>query len=143
MIKKSLSLRNLSKKKDIEILYKPKHKGNINADPQAIERIMNNLIDNAIKYSEKGSKIIISTKNDSDGFIKIMIEDSGEGISDEDQEFIFGRFYRTASARASDNQGSGLGLAIVKHLVNNLNGEVGIDSKLNKGSIFWFSVPCY
>ena len=137
------SISNLSKKKNIEILYKPKHKGNINADPQAIERIMNNLIDNAIKYSEKGSKIIISTKNDNDGFIKIMIEDSGEGISDEDQEFIFGRFYRTASARASDNQGSGLGLAIVKHLVNNLNGEVGIDSKLNKGSIFWFSVPCY
>ena len=72
-----------------------------------------------------------------------MIEDSGQGISDEDKDHIFSRFYRTASARAQENQGSGLGLAIVKHLVNSLNGEVGIESKPNKGSIFWFTVPIY
>ena len=70
-----------------------------------------------------------------------MVEDNGPGISDEDQSYIFGRFYRTASARATDNQGSGLGLAIVKHLVNSLNGEVGIDSVPGKGSVFWFTVP--
>ena len=68
--------------------------------------------------------------------INKMIEDSGQGISDEDKDHIFSRFYRTASARAQENQGSGLGLAIVKHLVNSLNGEVGIESKPNKGSIF-------
>ena len=135
------SIMSLSKKKDIDIKYSPNHKGTVNADFQAIERIMNNLVDNAIKYSEKGSEITISTSNDGDDYIRVAVEDSGEGISPEDQDQIFSRFFRTASARASDNQGSGLGLAIVKHLVNNLNGEVGIESKPEKGSIFWFTVP--
>ena len=135
------SIANLSKKKGINITYKPEHKGTVNADLQAIERIMNNLIDNAIKYSENGSDITILTSNESDNYIKVMVKDTGEGISDEDKNHIFSRFYRTASARATDNQGSGLGLAIVKHLVNNLNGEVGIESKPQKGSIFWFTLP--
>ena len=137
------SMINLSKKKNIDIIYKPNHKGNVNADLQAFERIMNNLIDNAIKYSKEDSQITISTSNEVDNYIKVMIEDSGQGISDEDKDHIFSRFYRTASARAQENQGSGLGLAIVKHLVNSLNGEVGIESKPNKGSIFWFTVPIY
>ena len=136
-----LSITNLSKKKDITIEYQSNHDGDIHADPQAIERIMNNLVDNAIKYSDIGSEINIITSSDSDNYIKVMVEDNGSGISDEDQDFIFSRFYRTASARATDNQGSGLGLAIVKHLVNSLNGEVGIDSIPGKGSVFWFTVP--
>ena len=65
-----------------------------------------------------------------------MIEDSGQGISDEDKDHIFSRFYRTASARAQENQGGGLGLAIVKHLVNSLNGEVGIESNLIRAQFF-------
>ena len=136
-----LSISNLAKKKNINIQYKPTHIGDINADPQAIERILNNLVDNAIKYSKEDSEVIISSSNDSGDYIKVMVEDNGPGISDEDQSYIFGRFYRTASARATDNQGSGLGLAIVKHLVNSLNGEVGIDSVPGKGSVFWFTVP--
>tara|TARA_Y100000739_G_scaffold228993_1_gene242298 strand:+ start:2575 stop:3921 length:1347 start_codon:yes stop_codon:yes gene_type:complete len=135
------SISTLSKKKNINILFNPQHQGAINADFQAFERIMNNLVDNAIKYSEKDSQIIISTSNESDEYIKIMVEDSGGGISSEDKDHIFSRFYRTASARATDNQGSGLGLAIVKHLVNSLNGEVGVQNSESKGSIFWFTVP--
>ena len=135
------SIMSLSKKKNIDIKYLPNHKGSVSADFQAIERIMNNLVDNAIKYSEKGSEITISTSNEGKDYIKVAVEDNGEGISPEDQEQIFSRFFRTASARATDNQGSGLGLAIVKHLVNNLNGEVGLESKPEKGSIFWFTVP--
>ena len=135
------SISTLSKKKNINILFNPQHQGTINADFQAFERIMNNLVDNAIKYSEKDSQIIISTSNESDEYIKIMVEDNGEGISSEDKDHIFSRFYRTASARATDNQGSGLGLAIVKHLVNSLNGEVGVQNSESKGSIFWFTVP--
>ena len=137
------SIASLAKKKDINILCKLQHKGSVNADAQAIERIMNNLIDNAIKYSNKGSDITILTSNEDDNYIKVMVEDNGEGISKEDKDHIFSRFYRTASARATENQGSGLGLAIVKHLVNSLNGEVGIESKPQKGSVFWFTLPTY
>ena len=135
------SITTLAKKKNIDIVYKPDHQGNIIADHQAFERIMNNLIDNAIKYSDKNSKITVSTFNEADEYIKILVEDSGEGISPEDKNHIFSRFYRTASARATDNQGSGLGLAIVKHLVNSLNGEVGVQNSKTKGSVFWFTIP--
>ncbi len=137
------SIESLAKKKDINILCKLQHKGSVNADSQAIERIMNNLIDNAIKYSDKGSDITILTSNEDDNYIKVMVEDNGEGISAEDKDHIFSRFYRTASARATENQGSGLGLAIVKHLVNSLNGEVGIESKPQQGSVFWFTLPSH
>ena len=135
------SIITLSREKNIDIVYKANHKGKINADSQAFERIMNNLIDNAIKYSEKNSQIIISTSNEADEYIKVMVQDNGAGISSEDKDHIFSRFYRTASARATDNQGSGLGLAIVKHLVNSLNGEVGVQNSESKGSLFWFTVP--
>ena len=134
------SMKSLTKKKDIEIIYEPSKNNWIKADLQALERIMNNLIDNAFKYSEKGSSITISTEQAAN-HLKVMIADSGSGVSDEDKEHIFDRFYRTASARASDNKGSGLGLAIVKNLANSLDGEVGIESRKPNGSIFWFTLP--
>ena len=134
------SMKSLTKKKDIEIIYEPSKNNWIKADLQALERIMNNLIDNAFKYSEKGSSITISTEQ-ANNHIKVMIADTGSGVSDEDKVYIFDRFYRTASARASDNKGSGLGLAIVKNLANSLDGEVGIESRKPNGSIFWFTLP--
>ena len=134
------SMKSLTKKKDIEIIYEPSMNNRVKADLQALERIMNNLIDNAFKYSEKGSSITISTEQSANQ-LKVMIADTGSGVSDEDKVYIFDRFYRTASARASDNKGSGLGLAIVKNLANSLDGEVGIESRKPNGSIFWFTLP--
>jgi two-component system phosphate regulon sensor histidine kinase PhoR len=136
------SMMSVMKKKDIYIEYKPRHKKNIMADMQALERVMNNLIDNAFKYSPKGSVIEISTITNNN-HIKINVADQGTGISEIDQEYIFDRFYRTASARASENKGSGLGLAIVKNLINSLNGEVGVCNRPEDGSIFWFTLPIY
>ena len=133
-------MKSLTKKKDIEIIYEPSKNNRVKADLQALERIMNNLIDNAFKYSEKGSSITISTEQAAN-HLKVMIADTGSGVSDEDKVYIFDRFYRTASARASDNKGSGLGLAIVKNLANSLDGEVGIESRKPNGSIFWFTLP--
>ena len=134
------SMKSVTKKKEIEIIFKSNHYDFVKADPQALERIMNNLVDNAFKYSEKGSIIEISTITEYQ-HVKVMVSDSGVGVSDEDKSHIFDRFYRTASARASDNKGSGLGLAIVKNLTNSLNGEVGVESKNDAGSIFWFTLP--
>jgi len=136
------SMKSVMKKKDIYIEYQPRHKKNIMADVQALERVMNNLIDNAFKYSPKDSVIEISTITNNN-HIKINVADEGTGISEIDQEYIFDRFYRTASARASENKGSGLGLAIVKNLINSLNGEVGVLNRPEGGSIFWFTLPIY
>ena len=134
------SMESVTKKKNINLIYKPNHSSLIRADSQALERVMNNLVDNAFKYSPKESFIEISTSQTNE-YIKVIVSDSGAGISKTDQVYIFDRFYRTASARASDNQGSGLGLAIVKNLINNLNGEVGVSNRSEGGTNFWFTLP--
>jgi len=134
------SMESVTKKKNINLIYKPNHSSLIRADSQALERVMNNLVDNAFKYSPKESFIEISTSQTNE-YIKVIVSDNGAGISKTDQVYIFDRFYRTASARASDNQGSGLGLAIVKNLINNLNGEVGVSNRSEGGTNFWFTLP--
>ena len=80
------------------------------------------------------------TTESSNNDIKINIIDEGDGIAPKEMNLIFDRFFRTASARASEKTGSGLGLAIVKNLVNSLNGKVGVDPN-EKGSTFWFTLP--
>tara|TARA_Y100000389_G_scaffold38706_1_gene33067 strand:+ start:470 stop:2230 length:1761 start_codon:yes stop_codon:yes gene_type:complete len=134
------SMESVTKKKSINLVYKPNHSSLIRADSQALERVMNNLVDNAFKYSPKESFIEILTSQTNE-YIKVTVSDNGAGISKTDQVYIFDRFYRTASARASDNQGSGLGLAIVKNLINSLNGEVGVSNRPEGGTNFWFTLP--
>ena len=134
------SLSNLGKKKNISINCSCSKGKTVLADKGALERILNNLIENAFKYSEKDSEINIYTKKVKD-YLEISITDEGRGIPDDEQEFIFDRFYRTAEARATEKNGSGLGLAIVRNLVQSLNGEVGLKNSKDKGSIFWFTLP--
>ncbi len=134
------SLKNLGKRKNISITCSCSKGKIVLADKNALERILNNLIENAFKYSDHQSTINISTKKVKD-YLEISVKDSGRGIPDEEQDFLFDRFYRTAEARATEEKGSGLGLAIVKNLVNNLNGEVGVKNAKPQGSIFWFTLP--
>ena len=134
------SLKNLGKRKNISITCSCLKGKIVLADKNALERILNNLIENAFKYSDSKSTINISTKKVKD-HLEISVKDSGRGIPDEEQDFLFDRFYRTAEARATEEKGSGLGLAIVKNLVNNLNGDVGVKNAKPQGSIFWFTLP--
>ena len=134
------SMKSILKRKNISIEFDPHQtKSMVEADLNALERIINNFIDNAYKYSPKNSLIVITTES-SNNDIKINIIDEGDGIAPKEMNLIFDRFFRTASARASEKTGSGLGLAIVKNLVNSLNGKVGVDSN-EKGSTFWFTLP--
>jgi two-component system phosphate regulon sensor histidine kinase PhoR len=135
-----LAFKNKAKRKNINIRFERSTEINVKADIQAVERILNNLLDNAFKYSPDDSEVEIKIRKQGE-FVKISVLDSGEGVSDEDQRLVFKRFYRTARARAHTQQGSGLGLAIVRNLVNNLQGEVGVDSRQGDGSEFWFTLP--
>ena len=134
------SIKHLGKRKNITIKCSCSKGKIVLADKNAIERILNNLIENAFKYSDADSTINISTRKVKD-HLEISVKDSGRGIPNEEQDFLFDRFYRTAEARATEEKGSGLGLAIVKNLVNNLNGEVGVKNAKPQGSIFWFTLP--
>ena len=129
-----------AKRKNIELVFERYKDVNVEGDAKAIERVLNNLIDNAFKYSPENSLIEVKARK-LGNFMRISVLDSGEGVAEEEQKFVFKRFYRTAKARANTKEGSGLGLAIVRNLVNNLQGEVGVESRKEGGSEFWFTLP--
>ena len=135
-----LAFKNKAKRKNIQVVFEPQSDVTVNSDAKAIERVLNNLLDNAFKYSPENSIIQINLRNQGEA-IRLAVIDQGEGVAEEDQDLVFKRFFRTASARANTQQGSGLGLAIVKNLVYNLQGDVGVESRLEGGSEFWFTIP--
>ena len=134
------SFTNKAKRKNIELVFSRQTDVMVKGDAKAIERVLNNLLDNAFKYSPESSLIEVKARKQGN-FMRISVLDSGDGVAEEEQKFVFKRFYRTAKARANTKQGSGLGLAIVRNLVNNLQGEVGVESRKEGGSEFWFTVP--
>ena len=135
-----LAFKNKAKRKNIQVVFEHQSNVTVNSDAKAIERVLNNLLDNAFKYSPENSIIQISLRKQGEA-IRLAVIDQGEGVAEEDQDLVFKRFFRTASARANTQQGSGLGLAIVKNLVYNLQGEVGVESRPEGGSEFWFTIP--
>jgi two-component system phosphate regulon sensor histidine kinase PhoR len=105
-----------------------------------LERAVVNLVDNALKYSDAGSRVVVQCLS-SDGESMIVVSDQGCGISRKEQQRIFERFYRSDAARTRDPSGSGLGLAIVKHIVNTLQGRVSMQSDPGVGSTFTIHLP--
>ena len=103
-------------------------------DKDMATTLINNLISNAIKYSEKGT-ILVSTKKVKEEYV-VMIKDEGFGLSKEDKEKIFDRFYRVDKARSRDSGGSGLGLSIVKDIVEAHGARIEVESELGVGSTF-------
>ena len=113
----------------------------INADEEAIERAVTNLITNAIKYSSSESKTIITVKK-VNGSAGVEVRDNGRGISREDLKNIFEPFKRLKSVETKKIEGTGLGLAIVKHIMDAHHGRIEVESEIGKGSKFtlWFSL---
>ncbi|MDC0365268.1 ATP-binding protein [Gammaproteobacteria bacterium] len=135
-----LAFKNKAKRKNIQVVFERQSEVTVHSDAKAIERVLNNLLDNAFKYSPENSIIQIALRKQGEA-IRLAVIDQGEGVAEEDQDLVFKRFFRTASARANTQQGSGLGLAIVKNLVYNLQGDVGVESRPEGGSEFWFTIP--
>ena len=106
-------------------------------DKERIIQIGNNLLSNAIKFTEKGG--ISLTIGYSDGVLTLIIEDTGTGMTKEEQQQVFGAFERLSNAAAKD--GFGLGLAIVKNIVTMLSGKIRLDSEKGKGSRFTVEIP--
>jgi len=110
------------------------------ADADKIKQVMENLIDNAVKYtSEEGIININVTSEDKD--VLISVEDNGSGIPQEDLPRIFERFYRVEKDRSREKGGSGLGLSIVKHILELHSSQIKVESEVNKGTKFEFNLP--
>lgn len=112
---------------------------NIQGDPFSLEQMFINIIDNAVKYTEKG-KIEISLKKE-DKNLSVEIEDTGGGIPEDHIPRVFERFYVVDKSRSRSLGGTGLGLSIVKHIVQQHSGEVRVESTLGKGTKFTVLLP--
>ncbi len=112
----------------------------LRGDSQKIHQVMVNLLQNAINYTREGGRIAVEARATEKG-VEVSVADTGIGIPEEDLPRIFERFYRVDKSRSRDLGGTGLGLSIVRHIVEAHGGHVSVQSKLDKGSRFTFSLP--
>lgn len=130
-----ITSKNLKLKKSLELNLKVK------ADKFKTREILDNLISNAVKYTEKGT-IEVSLEED-DNMVKVMVSDTGSGISERDRSKLFTKFGRGLQGQKMAKLGgsTGLGLYIAKNYVEKMSGKIGFTSKPDQGSIFWFTLP--
>lgn len=110
------------------------------ADEGRLEQVVRNLLSNAVRHTPPGGIVVLSAAAEQDAVV-IDVKDTGEGISPEDLDHIFERFYRSDGARQRDHSGAGLGLAIVKELTEAMGGSVHVESEPGSGSSFMLRLP--
>ena len=112
------------------------------ADRSKLSQVLMNLLTNAVKYSPKGGKIVVSGRHEPRNHrVVVSVSDEGIGIQPKDLEAVFETFHRVRNAETDHIRGSGLGLYIVKQLVELMGGEVWLESEAGRGSTFFFTVP--
>jgi two-component system phosphate regulon sensor histidine kinase PhoR len=111
----------------------------VEGDPRALEHVLSNLVDNAVKYCPSGTRIVVSASA-ADGRVRLVVADTGPGIPAEHLPRVFERFYRVDAGRSRELGGTGLGLSIVKHMVETMRGKVAVESAVGKGSTFIVSL---
>jgi signal transduction histidine kinase len=133
----------LAKKKGIAIkLSTPNDLPLVNADVALIDRVIQNLIDNAIKFTPEGGSINIELNKNSEK-VRVAISDTGTGIPEEELDHIFDRYHKVKRNSAEEIEGSGLGLAIVKKILEIHNSSIKVFSKINQGTSFEFELPSF
>jgi len=126
--------------KNIQLVVGGRADALVYGDQDLLVTALRNLIDNAVRYSPENTKVGIGIRA-KDGLVAVSVTDQGEGLSPEDQERVFERFYRVDAARSRHTGGTGLGLSIVKHVISNHGGEVTIWSQPGQGSTFTLRLP--
>jgi two-component system, OmpR family, sensor histidine kinase ResE len=131
----------LAKEKGIDLLVEiDTNESVFRFDPDRIEQVLTNLIDNAIRHVPESAAIMISGRMDDRG-LYIEVSDQGPGIPEEDLPFLFERFYKADKSRTRGVSGTGLGLAIAKNIIEAHRGIISVKSKLGQGTTFSFFIP--
>ena len=135
------ALKTTAEEQDVSlVLQTEEEKVYVSGDSEALSQLISNLVENAIKYSPAQSTVMMRVEREKN-LVVIRVEDNGIGISAEEQQRIFERFYRVDPARSREMGGTGLGLSIVKHIADVHDGSVEVTSEEGKGSIFTVRLP--
>ena len=113
----------------------------LESDSQRIEQVLNNLVNNSIKFVDKNSGIIEIRVEEKEGFVQFIVRDNGYGVPQDKQKELFKKFYQVDSSITRETDGTGLGLSICKHIVEQLGGTIGVESEMDIGSTFYFKIP--
>ena len=141
LIEERIRINNvIAEKKEIKISFSLEDIPKTFFDSNRLSQVMDNLISNAVKFSNPQTGIYISLTSE-EKFAKITVRDEGPGISDEDQEKLFGEFQKLSARPTAGEKSTGLGLAIVKKIIEAHHGQITVKSKLGKGTRFIFTVP--
>ena len=136
-----MSVTNFTDSKGINIIFDTDIEEKIIAcDPEKIERVVLNLISNAIKFSDKGDEIFIDVK-DKNEFVEISVKDNGIGIEEKNLDAIFDRFKQVDKSLSRNAEGTGIGLSLVKSIVELHGGHIYAESEVGKGSKFIVKLP--
>ena len=130
----------LAREKQIEIQTKLEPLFSFKFDVKLIQQVIANLVENAIKYSPEGSLVTLTSKEDG-SWVRVSVIDEGYGISVEDQDKLFTKFFRGSDPKTQTEKGTGLGLYLVKYFVELHEGFVNLNSQVEKGSVFTISLP--
>jgi len=143
LVKQQISLNQIiAKNKNITILFHTiKNTIITNFDEHYLSEVLDNLLSNAIKYSSNGSEIIVNISLTNNNQILTEVIDKGKGIPIGEQQKLFNYFQKTSTQPTDGEPSTGLGLAIAKKIVTLHNGEIGLKSDLNKGSVFYYTLP--
>ena len=136
------ALRPIADDKQITILMDLDEGCSIRGSVDRFRQMMVNLIENAIKYSDKDSRIWVNAK-DKDGQLTISVRDEGIGIAPEHHDRLFERFYRVDKSRSKKAGGTGLGLSIVKHIAVLLGAKLSVESQVGEGTTFYVIFDTY
>ena len=140
----ALKLKPIIDEKEIQIVFDIKTKNcEVLVDRPSIERVLINLIQNAVKFTNPGGIVTLHSEPDGKNKVRITVEDTGSGIAREEIPFIFEKFYKADKSRGLDKKGPGLGLAIVKNILSAHGQEIHVESTVGKGSRFIFTLPIY
>jgi len=134
-------LKAKAESKRIRILDAVPESLKVKTQPDGLQRILVNLLDNAVKYSPEGTTVTLWARKENDGWTAVKVSDEGYGIPAQHLSRIFERFYRADVSRSRSAGGTGLGLAIVKHLTERAGGTVSVESSEGKGSSFTVTLP--
>lgn len=137
----SMEFKHLCEENDITLSVEvPESNGMVVADIGLMQRVLENLISNAVKHTDSGGEVTIKLSSKGDSY-QVVIRDTGCGISEQELPHIFERLYRAENSATSQSNSSGLGLAIVKKIIELHKSNIDVASQLGKGTVFHFDLP--